>query len=255
MPKIALDAGHGKDTYERKGGKGVVDNGGSIFHEHTFNANVVSHLKDLLEYNGFTVLLTQPLHANEVPLKERTDLANEEMVDLFWSVHANASNQSSTQGVCAFYWHSSSEGKKLAYLFAKHMKYSGMPLHGNGVHASKVGTWTDLHVIRETNMVAILTENGFMTNEEDLQKMKTKSYQKEVAKIHAQVISEYYNQTFQEPNKQYPSETPSWKREAVDWMYEEGLLTGEQWKESLEEPLPLWAQAIVFRRMMEKLKK
>lgn len=252
MVRIALDAGHGQDTYEQRNTNGVEANG-EVFEEHHFNASVVSYLKELLEYNGFSVLLTQPLYGKEVSLKGRTDLANREDVDLFWSVHANASNDPSIQGTCCFYWHSSDEGKRLAYLFAKHMQHSGIHLHGNGVHASKIGEWTNLHVIRETNMVAILTENGFMTNEEDLSLMKMSEYRRKVARNHAQAISEYFDHTYRDPEEQGDS-IASWKREAVEWMYEEGLLEGEEWKQKVDEPLPLWAQAVVLKRLYDELK-
>lgn len=255
MPKVALDAGHGVDTYYQKGGKGVVDKGGDVFHEHTFNANVVGHLKELLEFNDIQVVLTQPLHRKEVSLKKRTDLANSENVDLFWSVHANASDNPSVRGVCCFYWHNSSDGKRLANLFAKNMKSRGIPLHGDGVHASKVGTWTDLHVIRETKMVALLTENGFMTNNKDLELLQSEAYQRKVAKIHAETISEYFHWPFEDPEEETLPENPDWKMEAINWMYEEGLLTSDEWKKSINEPLPLWAEAIVLKRFMEKLKR
>ncbi|RXT02854.1 glucosaminidase domain-containing protein [Ammoniphilus sp. CFH 90114] len=51
----------------------------------------------------------------------------------------------------------------------------------------------------------------------------------------------------------YPPNTALWKQEAVDWMYEQGLLTDSSWKQRIEEPLPLWAEAVVLRRMMERL--
>jgi len=109
MVWVALDAGHGHDTYERSGAKGIAKNG-EVFEEHEFNATVVRYLREKLEYNGFNVLLTQPLFGWEVSLKERTDLANQKDVDLFWSVHANAADNPSTRGVCCFYWHASQEG-------------------------------------------------------------------------------------------------------------------------------------------------
>jgi len=172
---------------------------------------------------------------------------------LFWSVHANAANDPYTRGACCFYWHSSDEGKRLAYLFAKHMQHSGIHLHGNGVHASKIGEWTNLHVIRETNMVAILTENGFMTNEQDLARMKTSQYRRKVARNHAQAISEYFGHTYRDPEDKRES-IASWKREAVEWLYEEGLLEGEEWKQKVDDPLPLWAHAIVLKRLYDKMK-
>jgi len=47
--------------------------------------------------------------------------------------------------------------------------------------------------------------------------------------------------------------TPTWKQEAIDWLYEQGLLTNEDWRNRVDEPLPLWAEAVILRRLFEKL--
>ncbi|NSL51436.1 hypothetical protein [Calidifontibacillus erzurumensis] len=57
-----------------------------------------------------------------------------------------------------------------------------------------------------------------------------------------------------EGNNGYPLNTPEWKKKAVDWLYEEGLLSSEDWKKKIEEPLPFWAQAAVYQRLFLKLK-
>lgn len=56
--------------------------------------------------------------------------------------------------------------------------------------------------------------------------------------------------TQQDPS--YPANTPLWKKEAVDWMYNMGLLSHPMWKQKIEEPLPLWAEAVVLKRLMER---
>ncbi|MED1782826.1 N-acetylmuramoyl-L-alanine amidase [Brevibacillus fortis] len=47
---------------------------------------------------------------------------------------------------------------------------------------------------------------------------------------------------------------PDWKQEAVNWLYDQGLLTDEQWRKQPDQPLPLWAQAVILKRLFEKLK-
>jgi len=94
-----------------------------------------------------------------------------------------------------------------------------------------------------------------MTNEKDLDLLKSESYREKVARLHAQAICEYYGQDHKDPNDSEEIEVEQWKREAVDWLYEQGLLEGEEWKRNINEPLPLWAQAIVWRRLFEKLNK
>ncbi|WP_240689234.1 N-acetylmuramoyl-L-alanine amidase [Ammoniphilus sp. YIM 78166] len=64
---------------------------------------------------------------------------------------------------------------------------------------------------------------------------------------------EWFLEQVQQVEDGYPPQTPLWKKEAMDWMYEQGLLTHPMWKEKLEEPLPLWAYAIVLQRFREKI--
>jgi len=46
----------------------------------------------------------------------------------------------------------------------------------------------------------------------------------------------------------------SWKRTAIDWLYKEGFLSAEEWKENIEKGLPLWAEALVLKRLFDKSK-
>lgn len=56
-----------------------------------------------------------------------------------------------------------------------------------------------------------------------------------------------------EPTDAYPPDTPTWKKEAVQWLYQEGLLTHTDWQKVIDQPLPLWAEAIVLKRLFGKL--
>jgi hypothetical protein len=45
----------------------------------------------------------------------------------------------------------------------------------------------------------------------------------------------------------------AWRMEGINWLYEQGLLTNERWKDQIHEPLPLWAEALILQRMYQKL--
>ncbi|NDI35733.1 N-acetylmuramoyl-L-alanine amidase [Chengkuizengella sediminis] len=220
MPiKIALDTGHSSDTYEETGGKGIIYDGG-IFEEHEFNVTVVKYAQELLEINGFEVLLTQPFD-DEVSLIDRTNLANKEKVDLLISIHANA-GVPVANGACAFYWHNSNEGKRLAKIWANKMEGSPIGIHGTGVHESKPNSWSDFHMIRETNMTAVLCEHGFFTNHLDLKYILSDEFRRACALILVESICEFFEKLFINP--QLPDtqvELPSIQRKV------NGLLNGE----------------------------
>lgn len=192
MAYIALDIGHGTDTR----GKGVGNH-----KEHTFNSKLIIRLKERLEAHGHKVLLGQPPHSKEVSLRQRTDLYNREGVDIVLSEHANAGGG---EGRCVFYWSSSRDGEQLAHLITNEVQNKGYSLHGSGLHASVPGTWTNMHITRETQMPAVLIENGFMDNSDDFECIfgdKQDEYIKDIAEAHTKAVQRYFGKVYQEPRK------------------------------------------------------
>jgi N-acetylmuramoyl-L-alanine amidase len=209
---IALDYGHGSDTWENGGGKGVRV-GGKVYEEHTANADVGERIRVILEKHGLRVYLTQKPMAKEVDLMARIRKANSLGVKLFWSTHFNAGTPS-VKGVCAFYWYTAKNSKKLAEEYAKEAKRAGLATHGNGIHASEPNSWTNLAVAREPVMPSVLTENGFMTNKEDFEGIFGKNkeaYRQKVAEVQAKVILGFFGKKYDsgktsnkvEPNPAY----------------------------------------------------
>ena len=197
MAKVALSYGHGANTYEDKHSKFVVVNG-KVYEEHTHNAEVGVRVKRILEAHGVQVLELQPPNGKDVPLQTRTDKANAWKADLYWSIHANAASPSA-KGWCGFYWKGSANGEKIAKLYAKHVKELGLPLYStDGIYPSEKGTWSDFHELRESNMAACLTENGFMTNEDDFKKifLNEGGHWDKLAYAHSKAILEYFEMKY-----------------------------------------------------------
>lgn len=192
MPKAGIDIGHRKHTFP-SGGKGVYRNGKG-YAEFDFNEKVGLRLKALLEHNGVEVVM-QPNYANRAEsLTGRTNFFNQQNVDILVSIHANA-GVAGASGRCAFYWHTSSKGKKLAQNIINEIKVAGYSTHGNGLHASKPGSWTNLHMVRETRMPAVLVEHGFMTNAKDFELIfgsKQDEYVEDMAQADAKAICNYF---------------------------------------------------------------
>ena len=168
MAKITIDIGHGSNTFPPD--KGVWKNG-KEYAEHDFNSKLALRIKALLETNGHTVILGQNPNKYDVPLSARTLLYKREKVDLVVSIHANANNDSNVNGRCVFYWHDSADSKRLAEAIRDEIKALDYSLHGNGLHASRVGDWTNLHITRvntrDNGIPAVLVEHGFMTGNKD----------------------------------------------------------------------------------------
>lgn len=188
---IAIDIGHGSNTYEVKRSKFVIVDG-VVYEEHDFNSKVGIELDKILKRIGFKTLLYQAPFAPEVSLSQRIGYYNKIKVNLVVSIHANAGVKSA-DGLAAFYWHTSDSSKKLAQLYAEQVGAYGYEKYGQGFMPSVPKTWSDFAICRDTNMNAILSENGFMTNENDFNLIfKSDKYVKDLAEIHAKSICQFY---------------------------------------------------------------
>lgn len=190
--KIAIDDGHGYLTL----GKATPDG----YHENYFNEKVVNYLKAELIRCGFDVLLVAPTTA-DTPLKARTDAANKWGADAYVSVHYNALAakwRTGGGGIETFYYPNSATGKKLA-TFLQNELVKGTPLLNRGVKSG------DLHVLRETNMVAALVECGFMDIKKEADLMKSAAYQKECAQEIARGICGYFKVPYKAEAKAAPA--------------------------------------------------
>ncbi len=79
---IVIDPGHGGEDDGAVGPSGIK--------EKDINLKISKQLKELLEQDGFNVLLTRD-DDRFIPLSDRTQIANEAGADVFISVHCNAS--------------------------------------------------------------------------------------------------------------------------------------------------------------------
>ncbi|WP_340701617.1 N-acetylmuramoyl-L-alanine amidase [Brevibacillus borstelensis] len=179
--RFVIEGGHGPDTP----GKRTPDGSMREFH---FNSAVARYVRDgLMQYEGVEVLFT---HADDrdVPLKERTDKANAWKADAFVSIHANAfgNNWNEANGIETFVYTSRPAA---AVKLAEAVQRAIIRATGRRDRGVKAG---DLHVLRESNMTAILVECGFMTNREEAELLKSDEYRRKCAAAIAQAIAEVY---------------------------------------------------------------
>jgi N-acetylmuramoyl-L-alanine amidase len=181
MVKIMLDAGHDENT----AGKRSLD--GSL-KEFQFNKVVVEKVVYMLnQYENVELSLAHNIHDGiDQSLKERTDLANSMKVDCYISIHANAGN-TSARGI-ETYIHPNADSE--TYVLAR-------AIHDNTVILTKQNNRgikrNDFHVLRETNMKAVLIECGFMTNVDDLHLLKSEGYRHLCAEGIVRGLVAYYD--------------------------------------------------------------
>lgn len=218
MPYIAIDPGHGANT----AGKRSPD---SSLMEYSFNQKVGKYLKEELERHGFKTLITCD-GTTDVSLTERANIANKAGCDLYVSLHGNAYDEkwNSANGWECYVCAKGGNAEKLAKLLNRHC-INELGLKDRGV---KVSNFT---VLTKTKMPAVLTENGFYTNKEECNKMKTEEFQKNCAIGHAKAICEYYGITYVENvaeknNTTNNANVATWAKDAYDWVVENEISDG-----------------------------
>ena len=150
---VCIDAGHGgKDC-------GAINPTNKRM-EKNDTLNISLKIKSILESQGVRVLLTR--NSDTYPsLIDRTNLANKEKVSLYVSMHRNSFSSNVPNGAEVWtYTKTSSITEAFANNVLKEIVSVGVQLN-RGV---KKG---DYHVLRETDMDAILIELGFISNDKD----------------------------------------------------------------------------------------
>ncbi|OMD08414.1 hypothetical protein BJP50_07440 [Paenibacillus odorifer] len=197
---IATDDGHGMET---AGKRTPQFPDGSYMKENEFNRAVIDKLNVHLKRNNFDVLHVSA-GDTDVPLKTRTDLANNTIpngfgrpADAFVSVHANAAGNtwnSKVKGIEIYYRSGSKEGKKLAQDVQEYL-VKGTPLINRGLKTS------NLHITRESKMPAILIEGGFMDNPDEAKLLMSDAYREECAEEIARGLCQYFGRQYIEVSK------------------------------------------------------
>ena len=194
---VMLDAGHGGRDPGTMTGKIV---------ERQFTLKMAKLVGSLLRKNGFTVLYTRS-GDRFLSLEERTVAANDKKADLFISLHANANNDSTVQGLETYYLdmaktkgaatvaareNAVSAGKvsdlqfiltdltlntkleeshELASCIHKgilgQIRKARYGFHDNGVRSAP------FYVLTGARMPAVLVEFGYVTNKDDAAKLSS----------------------------------------------------------------------------------
>lgn len=178
---IVLDPGHGGfDMGAEAGGA----------QEKMLTLTTAILLKKHLSAKGYRVILTRSKDVF-VSLSKRSTIANSTKSTLFVSVHYNAHVQTDPSGIEVYYYREGSSSRSIASKKLAQSVLSNMiTLTGAESRGVKHG---NLHVIRETEMPAILVEGGFITNPKERNKLKEKEYLDQIALGIAEGIDKYFN--------------------------------------------------------------
>ena len=215
--KIVIDAGHGGHDTGTIGPNGLM--------EKDLVLEVALKLGKLLQDRmGAAVVYTRD-DDTFIPLETRTAIANKEQADLFISIHANSSSDSTARGIETYYLNFTSSAdalevaarenavseksihelqdlvKKIALkekieesrefaLDVQKSLYSGLVVKSPGLHDRGVKK-APFIVLIGANMPSILAEISFVSNPTDERKLKTSEYRQRVAESLYKGIAKY----------------------------------------------------------------
>ncbi|WP_277350511.1 N-acetylmuramoyl-L-alanine amidase [Bacillus sp. RO2] len=178
MLKVFIDPGHGGTD------PGAVGNG---LQEKNLTLQIGTRVRDMLvnEYNDVSVLMSRT-GDQTLSLTQRTNAANAWGADFLLSVHINAGGGTGYED----FIYPGVGAPTTTYQNLIHEEI--MKLVNFRDRGKKTANF---HMLRESNMPALLTENGFVDNAEDAAKLKTASFIENVARGHVNGIERSFDLT------------------------------------------------------------
>lgn len=179
-----LDNGHGVDT---PGKRSPILPDGRQFFEYEFNRAIIKRLMALLDQAKISYMQIVP-EDHDVSVADRVKRANAFLSTkpkIYLSVHSNADNEewSAPRGIESYCYRYYSKSERLAKTFQSAL-------------TTQVG-WVDrgvkianFYVLKYTQMPAVLTENGFYTNQEECIRLLDNEWRDRIAYAHYLAIKE-----------------------------------------------------------------
>ncbi|MCA1031652.1 N-acetylmuramoyl-L-alanine amidase [Bacillus timonensis] len=179
MFKLYLDPGHG--------GSDPGASGNGLF-EKDMNLDIARRIQTILvnEYEGVEVRMSRTSDITK-SLKERTDDANKWGATFYLSIHINSFNTQATGYEDYIYIGLSNSSTTAAYQSIIHEEITKVnKLRNRGKKKA------NFHVLRETTMPALLTENGFIDNVNDSRLIKDSAWREVVARGHVNGLAKAF---------------------------------------------------------------
>lgn len=185
---IVIDAGHGGAD------PGMIGIGG--LEEKGINLAVSMKLKEALENQGFTVVMTRQedkgLYEEGTRNKKVQDMQNRiEIMEkakpiLAVSIHQNSYTEESVKGPQVFYYETSAEGQKLAVNIQ-----SALNTELSTERPRKEKGNTSYFLLKKSPCVLNIVECGFLTNKQEAELLQTEEYQQKIVEAVAKGIIQY----------------------------------------------------------------
>lgn len=181
---VVLDAGHGSSDSGKVGINGVL--------EKDINLSISKKTKKYLEKKGIRVVMTRDKDESLAEgengnrkvqdMKARVKQINDTKPDLAVSIHQNSYHEESIHGAQVFYYEHSESGEKDARILQEAL------LAVDPDNTRQVKANTTYYLLKRTEVPILIVECGFLSNQEEAEKLASEDYQKEIAKAIANGI-------------------------------------------------------------------
>ncbi|MFQ6818817.1 MAG: N-acetylmuramoyl-L-alanine amidase family protein [Blautia sp.] len=185
---VVVDPGHGGKDPGMTGAGGLEEKG--------INLEISLKLRDILEKQGFNVVLTRDtdrgLYDEDASgkklqdLQRRTELIRKAEPLLTVSIHQNSYSDPDVKGPQVFYFQGSDEGKSLAEALQKSLNEKLEIADPRSVKGN-----SSYYLLKKSPSVTVIAECGFLTNPSEAEKLQDEAYQYKVAEALTEGIEAY----------------------------------------------------------------
>ena len=193
-PIIVIDAGHGGEDGGASGEDGTK--------EKDLNLLVAQSLADILTAAGYDVRMTRTDdrllydlygdltdykgHKKTYDLRNRLRFTEEAGADLLISIHMNKFPQSQYSGLQVYYSPTAPESRTVAEVIRN---YTKLYLQPENERETKAAT-SSIYLLHRIQRPAVMVECGFLSNEEELSRLKDDTYRRQLALVIACAAAE-----------------------------------------------------------------
>ena len=190
---IILDPGHGGADGGASGADGTI--------EKNLNLEIALKVQNLLQQSGCTVFMTRSddrsLSTIEdeinkmrkvADLNNRNEMADELKAEAFVSIHMNTFSDPQYFGSQVFYSSSPADSKYLADFIQEEIRF----IDPENMRETKDGSGS-IFILNDVSVPSVVVECGFLSNENDLERLKTEEYQNKIAGAIYNGIVKFYS--------------------------------------------------------------
>ncbi len=189
---IIIDAGHGGFD------SGAVANDGTL--EKDLNLSIAKRLKSHLSGLGYNIILTRETDealktdvtdseaSKRGDMKRRVEIMQAYPDAIFLSIHQNKFEQESVCGLQVFY-----SSKETSDILAKSIQSEWNEKLSQKPREAKSDA-RGVYILRNATVPSVIIECGFVSNSDELRKLKSEKYQNELCSVIKSGIINYYKE-------------------------------------------------------------